>query len=86
LQIVSKIDKFDVGISTKQAIDRLKNGIEPQMAGNKDESSNGNGSLTGGLAGLIYGADSIPKDWLLKIARMNDIENLIRKMTEKSTP
>lgn len=36
---------FDIGIATRQAIDRLKNGIAPELAGNSDEFSNGNGSL-----------------------------------------
>ncbi len=36
---------FDIGIATQQAIKRLKNGEEAEMAGNCDENSNGNGSL-----------------------------------------
>jgi ADP-ribosyl-[dinitrogen reductase] hydrolase len=50
---------------------------------NLGQDTDTTGAVTGGLAGLIYGAESIPKDWLSKIARMEDIENLIRKMTEK---
>ena len=36
---------FDVGITTKQAIDSLKKGVQADLAGPMDEYSNGNGSL-----------------------------------------
>lgn len=36
---------FDIGIATRQAILRLKSGINPIEAGGTDERSNGNGSL-----------------------------------------
>ncbi|TGE06023.1 ADP-ribosylglycohydrolase family protein [Hymenobacter fodinae] len=36
---------FDVGITTAEAIRRLKSGISPRLAGGTDEYSNGNGSL-----------------------------------------
>lgn len=36
---------FDVGIQTRNAIDELKSGIKPLLAGGIDEYSNGNGSL-----------------------------------------
>ena len=38
-------DVFDIGIATSQAIDLLSTGIQPDLAGGTDESSNGNGSL-----------------------------------------
>lgn len=37
------------------------------------------GAVTGGLAGLIYGVDSIPKAWLKTLARKEDIINLSKK-------
>lgn len=37
------------------------------------------GAVTGGLAGLIYGVDSIPKEWLKTLARKEDIINLSKK-------
>jgi ADP-ribosylglycohydrolase len=36
---------FDVGIATREAIDRIAKGIRPELAGGLDVSSNGNGSL-----------------------------------------
>ena len=36
-------------------------------------------SVAGGLAGLYYGYDSIPKEWLTVIAKRNYIENICNK-------
>jgi len=36
---------FDIGITTREAIDRLAKGVQPDLAGGFDVSSNGNGSL-----------------------------------------
>ena len=36
---------FDIGIATRQAIERLENGTPPELAGGFDEMDNGNGSL-----------------------------------------
>jgi len=36
---------FDIGVSTQEALSRLKNSTRPDLAGNFGESSNGNGSL-----------------------------------------
>ena len=36
---------FDVGVSTRQAIDHLQRGISPRLSGQKGEYANGNGSL-----------------------------------------
>ncbi len=38
-------DVFDIGNTTRKAIQNLKNGVEPVMAGEANETSNGNGSL-----------------------------------------
>ncbi len=37
------------------------------------------GAVTGGLAGLYYGYESIPEEWLNKLAKKDDIENLLEK-------
>ena len=34
------------------------------------------GAITGSMAGIIYGYDSIPKDWLNSLARREYIEDL----------
>ncbi len=36
-------------------------------------------AVTGGLAGLIYGFDAIPKEWLSQLARRKDIEELAER-------
>jgi ADP-ribosyl-[dinitrogen reductase] hydrolase len=41
------------------------------------------GAVTGGLAGLLYGIENIPKKWLQQIAKYNDIENLAERLNEK---
>lgn len=41
------------------------------------------GAVTGGLAGLLYGFDNIPKNWIAQIAKYNDIENLATRLNEK---
>lgn len=40
-------------------------------------------AIAGGLAGLIYGYEAIPKDWLEVLARKNDIESLCNRLAEK---
>ncbi|MCS6795206.1 MAG: ADP-ribosylglycohydrolase family protein [Raineya sp.] len=41
------------------------------------------GAVTGGLAGLLYGFDSIPKNWVEQIARYKDIDDLAKRLAEK---
>lgn len=41
------------------------------------------GAVTGGLAGLLYGKNNIPKKWLDKLARRDDIEELAERLGEK---
>ena len=36
---------FDIGIATRQALGRIRQGVPVEQAGGRDESSNGNGSL-----------------------------------------
>ena len=45
-------------------------------AGNLGEDTDTTGSITGGLAGLLYGFGNIPARWVEKIARKGDIEDL----------
>ncbi|MDX1957447.1 MAG: ADP-ribosylglycohydrolase family protein [Leptospiraceae bacterium] len=48
---------FDIGIATRQAIDKLKKGTKPELAGGRQESENGNGSLMRILPLLCYTKD-----------------------------
>lgn len=45
---------FDIGISTAEAIQRLRDGIQPELAGGFSERENGNGSLMRILPLLFY--------------------------------
>jgi ADP-ribosyl-[dinitrogen reductase] hydrolase len=45
---------FDIGITTQHAIDRLAKGVRPDLAGDFEVFSNGNGSLMRILPLLIY--------------------------------
>ena len=36
-------------------------------------------AVAGGLAGMFYGVDSIPKDWLQQLARLDYIKGLCEK-------
>lgn len=45
---------FDVGNTTRYAIARLKNGVQPELAGDFEEGGNGNGSLMRILPLLFY--------------------------------
>ncbi len=53
---------FDVGITTREAIGRLREGMPPTEAGPSDEYSNGNGSLMRILPLALAMAKSPPKD------------------------
>lgn len=49
---------------------------------NLGEDTDTTGAVTGGLAGLLYGVDSIPKKWLQQLARYDDIENLAERLAD----
>ena len=40
-------------------------------------------AIAGGLAGLYYGKEGMPKEWVASIARLDDIEALGNKLNEK---
>jgi ADP-ribosylglycohydrolase len=40
-------------------------------------------AVTGGLAGLLYGFDNIPQNWVAQIARQGDIEDLVERLAKK---
>lgn len=53
---------FDVGITTRESIERLVNGVRPDLAGGFYTSSNGNGSLMRILPLLFYIKDKPIED------------------------
>lgn len=62
---------FDVGITTQRAIDRLANGSRPDIAGDFEVSSNGNGSLMRILPLLVYIRElpmSERYEWIKKVS------------------
>lgn len=58
---------FDIGGTTQKAISRLERGVNPEMAGDSDENSNGNGSLMRILPIALRFAD-VPAAQLLDYA------------------
>lgn len=46
---------------------------------NLGEDTDTTAAITGGLAGLYYGYDSIPETWKLQLARFEDINDLINR-------
>ena len=49
---------------------------------NLGEDTDTTGAVTGGLAGLLYGYEDIPKNWLNQLARKNDIDDLALRMSK----
>lgn len=52
---------------------------------NLGDDSDTNGAVTGGLAGLYYGVDNIPVDWLNTLVRRADIETLADQLAVRIT-
>lgn len=50
---------------------------------NLGEDTDTTAAVTGGLAGLLYGLENIPTNWLKQIARYDDIENLAERLANK---
>ena len=47
---------------------------------NLGDDANTVGAITGGLAGIIYGYDTIPPEWLEVLAKKDDIIELANKL------
>ncbi|HAO05830.1 MAG TPA: hypothetical protein DCQ50_02350 [Chryseobacterium sp.] len=47
---------------------------------NLGEDTDTTGAITGGIAGIYYGFESIPKEWVDVLARKEDIEKLCEKL------
>lgn len=50
---------------------------------NLGEDTDTTGAITGGIAGIYYGFENIPKDWVDMLVRKKDIEKLCEKLEEK---
>lgn len=50
---------------------------------NLGEDTDTTAAVTGGLAGLFYGHEAIPPEWIQSLARLDDIEDLARRMEMK---
>lgn len=50
---------------------------------NLGEDTDTTGAVTGGLAGLLYGFNNIPENWLQQIVRYEDIEKLAERLAAK---
>lgn len=51
---------------------------------NLGEDTDTTSAITGGLAGLLYGFDTIPENWVEQLARNEDIEDLAEKLAKKN--
>jgi len=50
---------------------------------NLGEDTDTTGAVTGGLAALKYGFETIPEKWLIKLARKEDIDDLAHRLANK---
>ena len=50
---------------------------------NLGEDTDTTAAITGGLAGLLYGFDTIPENWIEQLARKDDIEELAERLAKK---
>lgn len=52
---------------------------------NLGEDTDTTGAITGGLAGIYYGFENIPQEWVEELVRKEDIEMLCEKLENKYT-
>ncbi len=50
---------------------------------NLGEDTDTTGAITGGIAGIYYGFDNIPQEWVDELVRKDDIEKLCKKFHKK---
>lgn len=60
-------------LTTDNFIDAVLNAV------NLGDDTDTIGAITGGLAGILYGFDSIPKKWIKNLARSQDIDDLAER-------
>lgn len=64
---------FDVGTTTKLALDRLKSGTPPEQAGGREERDNGNGSLMRILPIALVGHAHEPERLIVEACRSSKL-------------
>lgn len=50
---------------------------------NLGEDTDTTGAITGGIAGIYYGYENIPQEWIVELVRKDDIEALCEKLHQK---
>ncbi|WP_312287012.1 ADP-ribosylglycohydrolase family protein [Chryseobacterium gleum] len=50
---------------------------------NLGEDTDTTGAITGGIAGIYYGYENIPEEWIAELVRKDDIEKLCEKLHQK---
>lgn len=50
---------------------------------NLGEDTDTTGAITGGIAGIYYGFENIPEEWIAELVRKDDIENVCNKLENK---
>ncbi|UQB68121.1 ADP-ribosylglycohydrolase family protein [Epilithonimonas zeae] len=50
---------------------------------NLGEDTDTTGAITGGIAGLFYGFENIPEEWVSELVRKDDIEKLCNKLENR---
>ncbi|MCW3167847.1 ADP-ribosylglycohydrolase family protein [Chryseobacterium sp. 09-1422] len=50
---------------------------------NLGDDTDTTGAITGGIAGIYYGFENIPKEWVAGLVRKDDIEKLCGKLADK---
>jgi ADP-ribosylglycohydrolase len=51
---------------------------------NLGEDTDTTGAITGGIAGIYYGYENIPEEWISELVRKDDIEALCEKLAKKT--
>lgn len=64
---------FDIGIATRQALDRISKGVASELAGGRDQYDNGNGSLMRILPVNLASLREQEADFVNRIARSSAI-------------
>jgi ADP-ribosyl-[dinitrogen reductase] hydrolase len=91
---IGKLDEFSIDsrghvVSTLEAslwcilnTDNYKDTVlkSVNLGGDTDTTA----CVAGGMAGMLYGYESIPKEWITAIARSNDIEDLCHRLYKQN--